>query len=193
MRPIHVRIDELKEKLLDPKILTNQGLGNEVGFYIFDYEPEDELIVRNSLPSVKKYVERESHEVKIQVFDLYDIVIDFFENKGYMDKNFKLEEKRGTYSLFDTMQKALRLATNHDFIVQYIRDNMDEDALIFLTGVGKVFPIVRSHSVLNNLQTVVEKKPLILFYPGKYEDGQLKLFTLFKDDNYYRAFKIIED
>lgn len=193
MRPIHVRIDELKEKLLDPKILTNQGLGNEVGFYIFDYKPEDELIVRNSLPSVKRYVERESPEVKIQVFDLYDIVIEFFENKGYMDKNFKLEEKRGTYPLFDTMQKALRLATNHDFIVQYIRDNMDEDAMIFLTGVGKVFPIVRSHSVLNNLQTVVEKKPLILFYPGNYENGQLKLFTLFKDDNYYRAFKIIED
>lgn len=193
MRPIHVRIDELKEKLLDRKILTNQGLGNEVGFYIFDYKPEDELIVRNSLPSVKRYVERESPEVKIQVFDLYDIVIEFFENKGYMDKNFKLEDKRGSYALFDTMQKALRLATNNDWIVQYIRENMDEDAMIFLTGVGKVFPIVRSHSVLNNLQTVVEKKPLILFYPGKYENGQLKLFTLFKDDNYYRAFKIIED
>lgn len=193
MRPIHVRIDELKEKLLDPKILTNQGLGNEVGFYIFDYKPEDELIVRNSLPSVKRYVERESPEVKIQVFDLYDIVIEFFENKGYMDKNFKLEDKRGSYALFGTMQKALRLATNNDWIVQYIRENMDEDAMIFVTGVGKVFPIVRSHSVLNNLQTVVEKKPLILFYPGKYENGQLKLFTLFKDDNYYRAFKIIED
>ncbi len=193
MRPIHVRIDELKEKLLDPKILTNQGLGNEVGFYIFDYEPEEELIVRNSLPAVKKYVERESREVKIQVFDLYDIVIDFFESKGYMDKNFKLEEKRGSYALFDTMQRALRLATNQDWIVRYIRENMDGNAIIFLTGVGKVFPIVRSHSILNNLQTVVEKQPLIMFYPGKYEEGSLKLFSLFKDDNYYRAFKIIED
>lgn len=193
MRPIHVRIDELQEKLLDPKILTNQGLGNEVGFYIFDYQPEDELIVRKSIPSIKKYLESESTAIKVQVFDLYDMVIDFFESRNYMDKNFKLEEQKDSYALYDIMQKALRLGTNQDWIVRYVQENMEEDAIIFLTGVGKVFPIVRSHGVLNNLQTVVEKMPLILFYPGKYEDGSLQLFSEFKDNNYYRAFKIIED
>lgn len=193
MRPINVRLDELKDKLIDPKLLSNKGLGNEVGFYIFDYEPEQELVVREFIPDLKKYVERESPAAKIQIFDLYEIVLTFFEQKGYMDKNFKMEERKGSEFLFDTMKKAMRIATERDWIVEYISEKLDEDAMVFITGVGKAYPLIRSHTVLNNLQTVVEKKPLILFYPGKYENGSLKLFSRFMDDNYYRAFKIIED
>lgn len=193
MRPINVRLDELKDKLVDPKLLSNKGLGNEVGFYVFDYEPEQELVVREAIPNIKKYIERENSEAKIQVFDLYDIVLEFFEQKGYMEKNFKMEDKKGSEFLFDKMKKAMRIATERDWIVQYITEHLDEESMIFITGVGKAFPLIRSHTVLNNLQTVVEKKPLILFYPGKYEDGSLKLFSRFLDDHYYRAFKLVEN
>lgn len=193
MRPINVRLDELKDKLVDPKLLSNKGLGNEVGFYVFDYEPEQELVVREAIPDIKKYIERENSEAKIQVFDLYDIVLEFFEQKGYMEKNFKMEDKKGSEFLFDKMKKAMRIATERDWIVQYITEHLDEEAMVFIAGVGKAFPLIRSHTVLNNLQTVVEKKPLILFYPGKYEDGSLKLFSRFLDDHYYRAFKLVEN
>lgn len=193
MRPITVRLDELNEKLSDPKILSNKGLGNEVGFYIFDYEPEDELVVRDAIPYIKKQIQKENPDTKIQEFDLFDIVLTFFEERGYMDKNFKMEEKKGSEFLYDKMKKALKLATDNDWIVKYIQEHMDEDAMIFITGVGKAYPIVRSHTVLNNLQTVVEKKPLIMFYPGRYENGGLRLFSRFMDDNYYRAFKLIEN
>ncbi|WP_188204588.1 DUF1788 domain-containing protein [Desemzia incerta] len=193
MRPITVRLNELKDKLVDPKLLSNKGLGNEVGFYVFDYEPEQELVVRESIPDIKKYIERENPEAKIQVFDLYEIVLEFFEQKGYMEKNFKMEDKKGSEFLFDKMKKAMRIATERDWIVQYITEHLDEEAMVFIAGVGKAFPLIRSHTVLNNLQTVVEKKPLILFYPGKYEDGSLKLFSRFLDDHYYRAFKLVEN
>ena len=193
MRPISVRLEELNEKLADPKFMTNKGLGNEVGFYIFDYEPEDELAVREALPYLKKHIHSENNEVTVQEFDLYEVVLEFFRQRGYMDKNFKMEEKKGSEFLYDKMKKALRLATNDDWIVSYIKEHMDEDAMIFLTGVGKAYPVIRSHTVLNNLQTVVEKKPLILFYPGRYENGSLRLFSRFLDENYYRAFKLIEN
>lgn len=193
MRPISVRLEELNEKLADPKFMTNKGLGNEVGFYIFDYEPEDELAVREALPYLKKHIHSENNEVTVQEFDLYEVVLEFFRQRGYMDKNFKMEEKKGSEFLYDKMKKALRLATNDDWIVSYIKEHMDEDAMIFLTGVGKAYPVIRSHTVLNNLQTIVEKKPLILFYPGRYENGSLRLFSRFLDDNYYRAFKLIEN
>lgn len=193
MRPITVRLDELNEKLSDPKILSNKGLGNEVGFYIFDYEPEDELVVRDAIPYIKKQIQKDNPDTKIQEFDLFDIVLTFFEERGYMDKNFKMEEKKGSEFLYDKMKKALKLATDNDWIVKYIQEHMDEDAMIFITGVGKAYPIIRSHTVLNNLQTVVEKKPLIMFYPGRYENGGLRLFSRFMDDNYYRAFKLIEN
>ncbi|WP_027109248.1 DUF1788 domain-containing protein [Lacticigenium naphthae] len=193
MRPIAVRVDELKEKLSDPKILTNKGLGNEVGFYIFDYEPEDELIVRDALPYIKKHIQKENPDISIQEFDLFDIALEFFEQRGYMDKNFKMEEKKGSEFLYDKMKKALKLATNNDWIVEYISEHKQEGSMIFITGIGKVYPIVRSHTVLNNLQAVVENTPLIMFYPGHYENGSLKLFSRFMDDNYYRAFKLIEN
>lgn len=193
MRSINIRLNELKEKLSDPKLLLNKGLGNEVGFYIFDYKPEQELIVRESIPMIKEGIEKENPQIKIQVFDLYDIVLDFFEQRGYMEKNFKMEQRKDSEFLYDKMRKALKLATDNDWIVKYIEEHMDEEAMIFLTGVGKAYPIVRSHTVLNNLQTVVEKKPLILFYPGTYENGSLRLFSRFLDDHYYRAFKLIEN
>ncbi|PRY84274.1 DUF1788 domain-containing protein [Alkalibacterium olivapovliticus] len=193
MRDISVRLEELNEKLADPKVLSNKGLGNEVGFYIFDYEPEDELIVRNAIPYIKKHIQSQDNTVKIQEFDLYDIVLEFFHQRGFMDKNFKMEEKKGSEFLYDKMKKALKLATDNDWVVNYIREHMDEEAMIFLTGVGKAYPVIRSHTILNNLQTVVEKKPLILFYPGRYDNGSLRLFSRFLDDNYYRAFKLIEN
>lgn len=193
MREITVRLDELKDKLLDPKFLSNKGLGNEVGFYIFDYPPEEELVVRDSIPDLKKYLEREKKDVHIQIFDLYEIIIEFFEQRGYMEKNFKMELAKGSEDLFDKMRKALKVATNNDWIVRCIEERLEPDAIVFILGVGKAYPIIRSHIILNNLQTVVEEKPLILFYPGSYENGSLKLFNKFTDDHYYRAFKMVED
>lgn len=193
MRPIATRLNELREKLADPKILSNKGLGNEVGFYIFDYEPEQELIVRESVPMIKEAIEKNNPNIRIQIFDLYDIVLEFFEQRGYMEKNFKMEQRKDSAFLYDKMRKALKLATDNDWVVRYIEEHMDEEAMIFITGVGKAYPIIRSHTVLNNLQTIIEKKPLILFYPGTYENGSLRLFSRFLDDHYYRAFKIIEN
>ena len=60
----------------------------------------------------------------------------------------------------------------------------------FLTGIGLVFPFIRSHNILNNLQNVAKEAPTIAFFPGEYDGHALNLFGLLKDDNYYRAFNI---
>ncbi|SFH52705.1 DUF1788 domain-containing protein [Pisciglobus halotolerans] len=191
MREVTKRIDELKEKLEDPRLLAQKGLGNEIGFYIFDYDPTDELIVREAVPKLKRYLEKRNRT--IQLFDLYDIILAFFEQRGYMEKNFQMEAKKGSIEWYDKMKKALKIATDNDWIIQYINEHLEKEAIIFITGVGKAYPIVRSHVVLNNLQTVLENNPLILFYPGTYENGTLSLFNEMTDDHYYRAFKIVED
>jgi hypothetical protein len=59
--------------------------------------------------------------------------------------------------------------------------------IIFLTGIGAAFPIVRSHTILNNLQTIMGDLPLVMFFPGTYNNLSLTLFDRLKDDNYYRA------
>ena len=76
-------------------------------------------------------------------------------------------------------------------IVNYIKEHTPEKAIIFITGIGKCYPIIRSHTVLNNLHLVIDKVPVILFYPGKYDGQELVLFNEIKDDNYYRAFKLV--
>ena len=57
--------------------------------------------------------------------------------------------------------------------------------MIFITGIGKIYPIVRAHDILNNLN--ITDVPLVVFYPGKYTGTNLKLFTEIDDTNYYRA------
>ncbi len=69
--------------------------------------------------------------------------------------------------------------------------------LVFLTGIGEVFPYIRSHSILNNLQVVAKHKPTVIFFPGEYQHSldkgaTLKLFGKLGDDKYYRAFNIKE-
>jgi hypothetical protein len=63
--------------------------------------------------------------------------------------------------------------------------------IIIICGVGKAWPVIRSHTILNNLHKRIEKTPLIVFFPGTY-DLELRLFGEITDDNYYRAFRLIE-
>ena len=40
------RLNQIMDRITSPEFLSGSGLGNEIGFYIFDYPPEDELTVR---------------------------------------------------------------------------------------------------------------------------------------------------
>lgn len=192
MKTTHQRLQLLKDYLLEPNFLTKQSLGNEMSFYIFDYDPADELVVRQEVPDIFKFIEKNRPNIHFQIFDLYEIILSFFEKRGYMEKNFKVEGKVGSEKVIRKMQEGLKIATDRDEIIQYIRENLDKDAVIVLTGVGKAFPILRSHIVLNNMQSLLQEQSLIMLYPGKFENNTLNLFDIYHDDNYYRAFRIVE-
>jgi hypothetical protein len=77
-------------------------------------------------------------------------------------------------------------------VLAHIRNNKTKDSIIFLTGIGKCYPILRSHKILNNLHQFIDDVPVIMFFPGRYDGQSLMLFSEIKDDNYYRAFNIID-
>ncbi|WP_252235885.1 DUF1788 domain-containing protein [Clostridium sp. ZS1] len=191
MKDIYRRLDEILPKVVEPNFRENKGLGNEIGFYIFDYNPEEELLVRDRVNFIKEKV-KNAYGLNIKEFDLYEIILEILESKGYLQKNFQIEEKKGSEQVFNATKTALRLTLDNDLVVQYIKDRLEDSDIVFLTGVGKAWPIIRSHTILNNLHRIVEKQPLVMFFPGKYEGGSLMLFNYLKDDNYYRAFKLIE-
>ena len=191
MKQIIERLNDLQEIILEPDFTNKKGLGGEIGFYIFDYDAADELIVRQAIPDMIQYSQKRNEALRFQVFDLYEMMIRFFENRGYIEKNFKMEQQKTSEELFSVMRKALKIATNRDVFVQTIREELEPGAIVFITGIGKIYPILRSHILLNNLQIVVEDQPLILFFPGTYADNKMQLFGEFKDDHYYRAFQLV--
>ncbi|MBO1687386.1 DUF1788 domain-containing protein [Clostridium butyricum] len=191
MKSIYERVDEILPKIVEPSFRENKGLGNEIGFYIFDYDPEYELLIRDRVEFIKDKV-KGAYGLKIVEFDLYEIMLELLDSKGYLKKNFIMEEKKGSEQVFTATKKALRLTLDNDLLVQYISERLDDADIVFLTGIGKAWPIIRSHTVLNNLHRIVEKQPLVMFFPGTYDGGSLMLFNYLKDDNYYRAFQLID-
>ena len=185
------RLDLAEKKIKEPKFRENRGLGNEVGYYIFDYPAEEELYVRERINYIQKRNEDSGDEYRLIIFDLYDIMIKILEGKKYLDKCYSIEQKKGFQKVSNAVANLMKVNSTDGMIVNYIKEHTPEKAIVFITGIGKCYPIIRSHTVLNNLNLVIDKVPVVLFYPGKYDGQELVLFNEIKDDNYYRAFKLV--
>ncbi len=185
------RLDKIWARISDQDFLANRGVANEVRYYVFDYEPCDELIIREKIKALKKQNNPDADGFQIVEFDLYEMVISILDEKGYVDKCVKFENQKGMEYLYTAVTKMLRLTNDDNLIVNRIIKETPSDAVVFLTGVGKAFPFVRSHNVLNNLHQVLDSVPVVMFYPGKWNGQSLSLFGTITDGNYYRAFPLI--
>lgn len=157
------------------------------------------LIIRQSrncscgscIAYIKRKNEQSADEYRIVEFDLYNIIIDILQQKAIWKNALNLRKQD-----FDRITKAvgnmLRITAKDSMIVSHIEKNTPEKSIVFLTGIGKCYPILRAHTVLNNLHQVIDHVPVVLFYPGKYDGQELMLFSEIKDDNYYRAFQLVE-
>ncbi|AZR71953.1 hypothetical protein BBF96_00140 [Anoxybacter fermentans] len=192
MMNIYERLNAIRSKIMEKRFRENKGLGNEIGFYIFDYDPKDEMLVREHIAFLKQKINTDNSEIRIKEFDLYEIMLEILENKGYLEKVFEMEEKKGTNAILKPIKNTLRLTQKNDLVVEYIRQRVEQNDIVFLTGVGKVWPIIRSHTILNALHSVIDYVPVVMFYPGTYSGQDLCLFDEIMDQNYYRAFKLIE-
>ncbi|NHM30669.1 DUF1788 domain-containing protein [Neobacillus terrae] len=188
MANINRRLDKIIPKIKEDKFIQGRGLGNEISFYIFDYEPNEELVVRDYVKHIKKEFNYERSGRKIIEFDLYKMLLEIAQEKRIFDRVFQVEEKQGKDALF----KAMTTFAKPDVFLKKIKEQIDDNNVVFITGVGKVYPFVRSHTILNNLQEVIDKIPVIMFFPGRYDGQSLQLFNKFKDDNYYRAFPLVD-
>jgi len=192
MASLEERLDIAERMIKAPSFRENKGLGNEVGYYVFDYPADKELIVRERIEYLKAKNSKGTDGFELVVFDLYDIVINLLEKEGFMEQCFKFEKKQGMSRIVKAVGNLLQINDDESLIVKYIQEHTPQDAVIFITGVGKCYPILRSHKVLNNLHQVIDQVPVVMFYPGKYDGQELVLFSDIKDDNYYRAFRLVD-
>ena len=185
MESVMKNLDKIKLILSNKDFLENKGLSNEVGIHVFCYQPEAELVVRNYVDILKK-----DNKVKCNIveYDLYEIFIQILEDKKVLKNAHSLEEKKGKEYLLTQLQK---IASTKAFVEKMNSNLIKGKDVIFLTGVGKVYPFMRSHNLLENMQPFFSEVPIVLFYPGDFNGHKLKLFNEFHDGNYYRAFNII--
>lgn len=186
------RLDAMEAAIKKPSFRQSSGKANEVNYWIFDYPPEKELEVRERIEYMKNKNQKGTDEYQLVVFDLYDIIIDFLERKNFIDKCYDFEKQRGFGRIVKAVSNSMKVSENDSLVVQYIQEHTPENAIVFLTGVGKCYPLLRSHNVLNNLHQSYLRAPVVMFFPGTYNEQELILFNEIKDDNYYRAVRLVK-
>lgn len=187
------RCDSLRARLCDADFLANKGLGNEAGIFIFCYDPTLELEARIFFRSLASEagagkLGTEAVRVCIKERNLYDVLLDVFEGKRVLERLPAQEEKRGKDGLLKQIQ---RIATPEAFVAAMDWQPHAPGDVLIITGVGEVYPFMRAHNILNNMQSAFRDVPVVLAYPGTYDGGSLSLFDRLSDGNYYRAFDLL--
>jgi hypothetical protein len=187
------RLNRIEQVITEKSFRENKGLGNEVGYYVFDYNPREEINVRNHIAYLKDRINGGNKDFKIVEFDLFHLMIEVLEEEGYLEAFFDLEKENGFFDMAENLVETLGLDETNELnlIISKMLQNDLTDTVIFLTGVGKCHPIIASHNILNNLHQVLDTVPVVLFYPGEYSGQDLKLFGTMDSHNYYRAFRLV--
>lgn len=186
--------DHLVAVMSGSRFRNKEGLIGEDPYFIYPYDPRDALEIAASKKRIKTKLAQKGIEV-LEV-NLYDLVVEVLQDRGVWDDLIELEP---TISKDDFREGLRSMLDPGDDLAPAIRAKLAAQPfdIFFLTGIGEVFPFIRSHSVLNNLQTVAGDKPMLMFFPGTYEQSKtmgssLVLFGSVPDDNYYRAKDIRE-
>ena len=184
------RLNQILPRITSEDFLQNRGLGNEIGFWIFEYPPEQEMAVRSFLSEVvEPALRRRQPPLRYVCVNLLELVVDVLEHRKLFDKVIKMQAEKGDDAVFASLQGVL----NQEKLAQRIvgLHNPDELDMMIFTGVGAAYPLVRSHTLLNALHPLMKNTPLLMFFPGRYDGYSLRLFNKLTDKHYYRAFRLV--
>lgn len=194
-RNLHLEETHVYEVLRSRRFLSMEGLSKEVPFFIYHYPPTWALDVDAARDRVITKL-RSDDGLSVVDINLYDLAIKLLTDRGVWQRILDLEPTQDKYEFRETLQGML---DPHDHLAPAIREQLAENPsdMVFLTGIGEVFPFIRTHTVLENLQSVVVGRPMLAWFPGTYEftqagGHQLRALNLSASDSYYRAKDILE-
>ncbi|MGZ3789843.1 MAG: DUF1788 domain-containing protein [Bacteriovorax sp.] len=189
---IEERYSHLLKLFGSKRFLNKEGLGNEVPFFICPFSPSESVEMRRVQRQLISKLSQGG--VSILHIDLYDTSIDILKERGIFEEILSKEQELTKDELLELLQNVLDPEYELvPYIGKKIKDT--EHDILFITGVGEVYPFIRSHNVLNNLQSTAKDKPTVMFFPGTYTHSSLigsslDLFGRLHDDKYYRAFNV---
>jgi hypothetical protein len=174
--------------------LEKKGLANDLPFFICPYDPATEVRARTLGQMFAKELEKKG--ISTLGLNLYDILISVLKADGYLDM---LLEREGTIEREEFLETIQNLTSPVEKIVPEIETLLTTSPpqILFLTGIGEVFPFLRPHSILSHLQAQLSDQLTVMFFPGDYsytetKGATLDIFGLKQEERYYRAFNIFE-
>jgi len=189
---VQERFEHLLAVISGQRFLNKQGLGNEVPFFLCAYDPVQGVeMARMQRQLIKTLAER---GIPVLEINLYDLCVEILKQRNLWDRILEMEPGIEKDQLKELLQGPLDPERH---LIPAIAEKMRaaEFRVMFITGVGEVYPWIRSHTVLNNLQSTAKDQPTLMFFPGTYtqsleKGASLDLFGRLHDDKYYRAFDI---
>ncbi len=190
------RLNQILPRITSEAFLSSEGIGNEIACYIFDYPAEDELRVREHIKMMVDRLASHHSELRVLHLNLLEVTMAYLKQRRLLNKVLKMQAAKGDSAILRALKGPMAAEKLRDFIAAEHKP-ADHD-LVLLSGVGSVWPMLRAHSLLNCLHTVMGKAPLVMFYPGSYDGTTLRLFGQITTTTshpgkkpYYRAFILV--
>jgi hypothetical protein len=192
-----MNINNLSERLFKtlshPGFLAMNALANEVPIFIQTYEPAQEDVIRRMVDSLA--IRFQNTGIVVKALDFFSLVLGELEEHGILDDLIAGEADSEKVEILETLQNYSDPKTH--LIPRLIQAIGDEGTqLTLITGSGRIFPFLRTHTILESLQPAMLRHPVVIFFPGEYiQDpvggSHLRLFGSIPspriNNPYYRA------
>ena len=174
------------------RFLKMEGLGNEVPFFIWTFDPGLQNQVDKHIDALVRRLRNDG--LNVLVFNLFDLSIDCLKGRDAFTGTLEIEPSVSKTKFLSHLKSVLDVEHT---LVPAMKEKLEAEShdIVFMTGIGLVYPFIRSHNILNNVQRIFKEHPMVLFFPGEYRElptggSTLDLFGRMTDDNYYRAFDL---
>lgn len=188
---IELDFQQILHRIGKPDFFSQTGRGNDLAFYIYDYDPAAELLVREETKWLIDAIQSRLGRVVIQV-DVLDLMIETLRKYGFLERAYEMQKQMSQEDFFNELNGVLGPDKIAEYIQEKVKQATAKPDMVIITGIGKSYPIARAHGILNNLHSKLDDLPVIMFYPGVYDKASLSLFNEFNENNYYRAFKMLD-
>ena len=169
-----MNIPALSERLFKilshPDFLAMKGLANEVPIFIQTYEPAQEDAVREMLEKLASRLQNSG--LTLTTLDLFNLVLEELAENQILDDLLRDEANLQKVELLETLQNYSDPKTH--LIPRLIKAIGNDGAqLTLITGPGRIFPFLRTHTILESLQPAMLRQPVVIFFPGEYAQDSL--------------------
>jgi hypothetical protein len=165
------------------------------------YDPEKEYEINAEILDIKNRLHRPTNYLDVMVLDIFEVFVEYLKQEKFGKDTKFYYYTQHEESKPDAVEKALRMDAYSQRFLTYLSNKIQEHhtqagesevAYVFIKGFGLSFPYIRASRFMNNFEKYIKGYKLIMFYPGKAKN-YYSLFGLLKDENLYRAIKLINE